>query len=187
MKFLILSIWASGLAAGMAWLWSYEHKSGGVAQSFPQWPVNAVLSPQPAKYNLVLSLHPHCPCSTATVEELSAILAHTSAALHVYILEYALPSADPAWSASSSLSKSIRRLPNTTVVADLDGQEALKFGALTSGDTQLFSADGKLLFHGGITGSRGHIGANAGSAAILSAVLEGASPLKATPVYGCSF
>jgi hypothetical protein len=74
-------------------------------------------------------------------------------------------------------------------MADLEGRESRRFGAATSGQTLLYAADGRLLFNGGITESRGHSGDNAGRSAILSLVLGLTSaptgqPLS-TPVYGC--
>ena len=60
------------------------------------------------------------------------------------------------------------------------------FGALASGQTFLFAADGKLLFSGGIVPFRGHAGDNPGRAAILSFVSTGAAKVQQTSVYGCS-
>ena len=61
-----------------------------------------------------------------------------------------------------------------------------RFGAETSGYVLLYDTHGKLLFKGGITGSRGHAGDNAGESAIV-ALLEGEKPvLTRTKVYGCS-
>jgi hypothetical protein len=46
------------------------------------------------------------------------------------------------------------------------GREAALCKATTSGETVVYDAAGKLRFHGGITGARGHIGDNAGCSAI---------------------
>jgi hypothetical protein len=70
------------------------------------------------------------------------------------------------------------------------GQEAKLFGAKTSGDVLLFGANGKLIFAGGITASRGHEGDNPGADAMLKALGESrrnkVSTTTATPVFGCS-
>jgi len=74
------------------------------------------------------------------------------------------------------------------VLTDEDGIEARSFGAVTSGQALLYSAQGRLLFSGGITESRGHSGDNAGRSAIESLVMNGSEGLRtpaSTPVYGC--
>jgi hypothetical protein len=64
--------------------------------------------------------------------------------------------------------------------------EAGRFGAETSGHTLLYGADGRLLFSGGITASRGHAGENAGESAII-ALVNHQTPLRSqTLVFGCS-
>jgi hypothetical protein len=80
-------------------------------------------------------------------------------------------------------------IPGVTVVADDGGAELRRFGATTSGQTLLYSPEGRLLFAGGITESRGHGGDNAGRSAVTAIVLGAAPAPDApahTPVYGCS-
>jgi hypothetical protein len=73
------------------------------------------------------------------------------------------------------------------VVADDGGVESQRFGALSSGQALLYGADGRLLFAGGITESRGHQGDNAGESAIAALVLGAgrSGQSSSTPVYGC--
>jgi hypothetical protein len=91
----------------------------------------------------------------------------------------------------TSLWHAAASIPGVTVVADNDGAESRRFGAATSGQALLYAADGRLLFAGGITESRGHGGDNAGRSAIVSLVRSGSALLGAgqpelqTPVYGC--
>jgi hypothetical protein len=69
---------------------------------------------------------------------------------------------------------------------DPDGEEARRFGASTSGQTLLYSGKGRLLFNGGITASRGHIGPNDGWDAVVSLLQTGTAKHQTTPVFGCS-
>jgi hypothetical protein len=78
------------------------------------------------------------------------------------------------------------------VVADTDGADARRFGAIASGQTMLYGSDGRLQFTGGITGSRGHEGDNAGVDAIEAALQGDRSGLDgdrtartSTFVFGC--
>jgi hypothetical protein len=86
--------------------------------------------------------------------------------------------------ARSDTWRSALSIPGVAVAEDEDGIEANRFGAETSGSAVLYDATGKLLFSGGITGTRGERGANDGCRAIL-ALLEKAPAPKRTPVFGC--
>ena len=73
---------------------------------------------------------------------------------------------------------------------DINAQTAQTFGVYTSGQTLLYGSDGRLLFKGGITASRGHSGDNAGRT-VITALLDGEVIAKnqlpvVTPVFGCS-
>jgi hypothetical protein len=76
-------------------------------------------------------------------------------------------------------------IPGVLVVGDDEGAEALRFGAATSGQVLLYSADGRLLFAGGIIPSRGHEGDNAGRSAIIALVRGTATQVMRAPVFGC--
>jgi hypothetical protein len=72
------------------------------------------------------------------------------------------------------------------VVVDPEGLEAGRFGAETSGHTLLYGTDGRLLFSGGLTASRGHAGENVGESAII-ALVNHQTPLRSqTLVFGCA-
>lgn len=185
MRSVFITVWVLVVSSGFALLLTYAARPGGVGPDAPAWPRNVSISPAADHYNLVLSIHPKCPCSNATAEELATILAHTRSAMQVHVLVYTPADALSAWS-RTSLVEAIERLPNVALTLDPDGAQAARFGALTSGDAQLFSPAGTLLFHGGITPSRGHMGDNAGSDAIKELVLGRSSTTHATPVFGCS-
>jgi hypothetical protein len=88
--------------------------------------------------------------------------------------------------ATSDLQRTAEKIPGVTLVADANGMEAARFGAETSGHTLLFDRDGRLLFSGGITSSRGHSGHNAGERAIISLINNHPPVGVATFVFGCS-
>jgi hypothetical protein len=84
----------------------------------------------------------------------------------------------------TDLWQSAANIPGVSVVVD-DGAEALRFHAVTSGQTALYDVEGRLLFSGGITGSRGHSGDNAGRSAIVSLLNTGEAERTETSVFGC--
>jgi hypothetical protein len=80
---------------------------------------------------------------------------------------------------------SAEAIPGVSVAGDEEGSEAIKFHATTSGYSLLYGQNGRLLFSGGITGSRGHSGDNAGRSAIEPLVTGGVADRKQAFVFGC--
>jgi hypothetical protein len=81
---------------------------------------------------------------------------------------------------------SAQNIPGVTVLADRAGVEAGRFNGVTSGIAMLYDVDGRLLFSGGITDSRGHSGDNQGREAIVSLLTGDGNTQSVTPVFGCS-
>ena len=61
----------------------------------------------------------------------------------------------------------------------------MRFGAHVSGQVMVYDKEGKLVFQGGITESRGQMGDNAGRSAIEAQVNRGSSDRDRTLVFGC--
>jgi len=76
-------------------------------------------------------------------------------------------------------------IPGVKLSVDENAVEAKLFQSETSGQIALYSAQGKLLFSGGITGSRGHSGDNDGRTAIQSLLAGDKAARMKTPVFGC--
>ncbi len=134
---------------------------------------------------LVLFVHPQCPCSKSTIEELAHIVAHSLERVNGYVFFYS-PEEKPSDWARTGLWQSASMIPGVRAMEDPDGREARRFHAATSGQTLLYDAAGHLRFSGGITAARGHSGDNDGRDTIISLVLTGWAALKTTPVFGCS-
>ena len=119
------------------------------------------------------------------MSELAQLIAHTQGKLRAYVIFFQPPDSGTEWT-QTDLRESATAIPGVTVLTDRSGAEARRFGAETSGHALLFGVDGKLLFNGGITASRGHAGDNAGESAIVSIVNGHGAPQDRTVVYGCS-
>jgi hypothetical protein len=130
-------------------------------------------------------LHPHCPCSRASLSELAILLAHASQAVCADVV-FVAPRGAPADWVETDLWKSAGEISGVNRSIDRDGAQARIFGVLTSGATVVYDAGGNLLFSGGITESRGHEGDNAGVDAILSALRGGPTTFSTTRVFGCA-
>jgi hypothetical protein len=117
--------------------------------------------------------------------ELALIMAQLREKLQVYVFFYAPRSKGTGW-AQAGLWRDAAAIPGVSPMKDIDGREALRFGASTSGQTLLYDDSGRLLFNGGITAARGHAGANNGRDAVVSLVRDGTSRRHTTPTFGCS-
>ena len=177
-------LWLLVISIGLWMLWGYENTPGKAAEPPKQWPADSKILPARDHATLVMLAHPHCPCTRATIGELASIMAHSQGRLTAYVLFLKPRGFSEEWE-KSDLWQSAASIPGVTAVIDDEGAEANRFHAATSGQTLLYDAAGLLLFSGGITGSRGHSGDNAGQAAIVSLVNSGAADLTETSVFGC--
>jgi len=182
---LVISVWLwlAVVSFGVGWLWSYNHAAGAAARPPDQWPASSSVA-RVAGRPLVMSAHPKCPCSQASVEELSKLMANCQGQLDAYVLFVIPRNASPDWY-QTDLWNSAARIPAVRVVIDQAGAEASRFGALTSGQVLLYDGNGELSFAGGITQSRGHSGDNAGRSAIESLVNRAAAEIDHSQVFGC--
>jgi hypothetical protein len=136
---------------------------------------------------LLIFLHPECPCSAASVENLARIMARCQRRVDAEIFIYQPSNQPDSWS-RTSVWESARNIPGVSVHFDKDAHLAKAYGAATSGQTLLFDEAGRLIFAGGITPTRAHSGDSEGADAIVALVLGFARPhasLWTTPVYGC--
>jgi hypothetical protein len=176
-------VWLAVMAGSYAWLLRYSFADGRTSVAPRIIPAGLGLSPRLTRPQLLLALHPRCPCSRATVNELARILTQAPNASDVTVFMYK-PSGEPDSWLQGGLLDACRRM-GCQIRADPDGRLAASLGSLTSGGVVLYDAEGKLRYQGGITGSRGHEGNNAGEQAIIEILLGRRSSHKSMPVFGC--
>jgi len=185
LKFVVFTIlWlvaVTGLTIGMI---EYSNSPGNPGEPPAQWPDVKQLALNQSKPTLVMFIHPHCPCTRASLGELEIIMAKCSGRFSAYVV-LVKPEGTAADWAETGLKKSASQIPGVTLVVDDAGRLAQEFQCKTSGATLLFGQDSSLIFQGGITSSQGHSGDNAGRSAIVD-ILHGRIPEKIkTPVFGC--
>ncbi len=184
---LLIALWAVALGTICLCVISYDFHSGALAQAPAKISLsNTDIKPVIGKNTLVFFAHPKCPCTRASIEELSKIMM-TSNDVVAYGVVVVPPGAGANFGQGEIL-KSLLRIPNVKVVEDKDGVIADKFGACTSGQTILYDPDGNLVFNGGITFARGHVGDNEGRAKIVSMInrpVRACHLMQSTPVFGC--
>jgi hypothetical protein len=177
--------WIATVAVGLRFLLNYETSPGLVGAVPGTWPATSEIRHADDRPTLVMLAHPQCPCTGASMGELAQVMAQVQGKVRAYVLFYTPRESDARWT-NTELRRSAARIPGVTVLSDIDGLEARRFGAETSGHTLLFDSTGHLLFSGGITGSRGHSGDNAGESAIVSLVSNYRGARSETFVFGCS-
>jgi hypothetical protein len=178
------ALWLSMVGAGIGTLLSYESTPGVAAATPDLWPAASRLKPAAGRATLVMSAHPHCPCTRASIGELARLMTEARGRVTAYVLFVKPRGFSDGWE-QTGLWASAAEIPGVTPVLDDEGVEAGLFRAATSGQTVLYDAAGRLLFSGGITSARGHAGDNAGRAAIVSLLTAGEAERRDAPVFGC--
>src|SRR5215510_7803972 len=167
-----------GVVSGLFVVWSYDNRPGAAANPPQRWPAQSSLVSAADRPTLVFLAHPQCTCTRASLDELAEVLARTPKRPKTYVLFLRPLTVDSGW-AHTDLWRRAHALPDVTVLRDDDGVEAKRFGVETSGQTLLY-AGGSLVFSGGITGSRGHAGTNAGETALISLLTRGDANQRGT-------
>ena len=183
---MLVAAWLLSVGTGFAILVRYDQRPGRPADAPTRWPARSELQRTSERATLVMLVHPRCPCSRASLEELDGIMASTPGLATVHVLFVKPRALTDGWE-ETDLWQKAASIPGVHLRQDDDGVEAARFGASTSGQVVLYDADGALLFSGGITPSRGHAGDNDGRAAVVALLTAGHADERApTPVFGCS-
>jgi hypothetical protein len=177
-------LWVVGIAVGMPILINYENRPAPPGTAPEIWPKDSRIQRVPSLPTLVIFGHPHCPCTRATIGELALIMTRLKGQLSASVVFIKPTGTQDNWE-QTDLWRTASSIPGVTVMSDPGGIETDRFHAQGSGQTNLYSAEGRLLFSGGITASRGHYGDNAGRTAIVDLVATGKSTRTRTPVFGC--
>ena len=181
----LLAGWILAIAVGIHILLSYKGKPGNPGRPPSQWVQNELVSHSSTRPVLIMFAHPRCPCTEASLGELEQLLASAKSPFDAIVLFYEPRGGSKTWS-STGLIKQARSIPGVKVAFDEEANLARRFGVETSGHTLLYDTEGRLLYSGGLTGSRGHLGDNAGYEAILSMLTNRSSQAqKNAPVFGC--
>jgi len=177
--------WLAGIGAGSWYGLQYEITPAEKGQASEQWPTETLCGLSASRPTLVMFVHPRCPCSRASMDELALLMKNCASGLAAQVLFIVPPGQSADW-ASTELWRSAGRIPGLLRRLDPGGSEQRRFGARASGEVFLYRPDGELSFHGGITAGRGHGGDNRGRAAIESLVRRDGLPTDSTLVFGCS-
>lgn len=188
---LVIVGWLGLIACGFGALAAYASIPGAVGDPPSIWPSNDAGGMQLARgtHTVILAVHPRCPCTRATINELERTLARAIEQPVIYALIFE-PGPDDSADVDESFARTriaerLGSLPGVVMISDPGSIIAQQFGALTSGHTLVYDATGSLVFSGGLTPTRSHEGPNTGSASLVELFNGRSAIAEQTPVYGC--
>jgi hypothetical protein len=181
----IIGAWLLIVVSGVSALARHAAIPGPVIHPDMVWPAGDSVPRTAGIATLVMTVHPECPCTRASVNELEVLMTHCHGRLNATVLFVELTGFHED-SAARELWQSAAGIAGVACRVDRDGELAARFGAITSGQVFLYDASGVLKFNGGITASRGHAGDNDGVDAIEAIVNHTIPATRQTPVFGCS-
>jgi hypothetical protein len=181
---MLTAVWLGAAVFGLRVVWAYDNAPGAIARAPKRWPTQSALAAASDRQTLVVFAHPQCPCTRASSGELAEVLARTQRQPRTYVVFLKPREFADGWE-KTGLWQTAANLPGVTVLRDDGGGEARAFGVATSGQTLLYDSRGALVFNGGITGSRGHAGDNAGRAALIALIGRAPTDRSGANVFGC--
>jgi len=190
----LATIWLTISACGLGFLMRYSHAPGDSGKVAETWPKASGLERSSSKPTLLVFAHPKCPCTSATMHELSWLMTRCHDLVDCRAIFFKPSKENEDW-----VQTTCWRLANSAqgvrVILDSDRMYSKRFGVETSGHALLYDAKGKLLFEGGITPSRGHRGSSPGRETLLDLIRRSdangshsktqESYLDTTCVFGC--
>lgn len=184
-RFTLPLVWSAAIVAA---LWSLQHYNS-IAGRAAAVSTDVSAAPRLAgrAKRLTLYVHPHCPCTRASLAEFRELIDRANAGGREFAAEVVVvvaPGMEPNWH-EGAIVRAAEQLAGVSVRFDVDAVEAREVGALTSGHAVLADSAGNTLFRGGITRSRGHAGDNAGTRALTELLNDHKSDVATTPVFGC--
>jgi hypothetical protein len=184
-KLLVVAVfWLSAIATSLAFIGHYSNIPGLAGLPPALWPVDSQIALDDKLPTLIMFAHPRCPCTRASISELEQLMSDCRGQLNAQVWFIKPGGTADDWT-DTDLRHSAAAIPGVKVYTDNDGNEAHRFQSETSGQTVLYGKNGQLLFHGGITISRGHAGDNPGLNALEALVTHKIfNPIQA-PVFGC--
>lgn len=183
-RFLILGfIWAALVALGAHQALKFENTAGSSGIPQRRLPASLRTAAGNDAFVLVMLAHPNCPCTRASLTELERLLARARGKLATFVI-LSKPGASIEELRASPMSELAARIPGVSVIP----QQVLAtetFAGETSGTTLLYDPRGLLVYSGGITRARGHLGDNPGADAVLARVAERTQEFLHLPAFGC--
>lgn len=133
-----LLVWVGGVTwlflagAGFLVLLNHAFEPARVGGPAPiKWPRSSALPGPGALPRLVMFVHPHCPCTLASLQELRAIAQQRQPHLEVQVVVLHSDELAEGWSEAETV-RQVSHVPGASIFRDDHGAEAARFGAAAS-------------------------------------------------------
>lgn len=177
--------WAFVILAMFGALLAYSTKAGAPGKPPTHWPQQTAIDRDEDRTNIIVFAHPHCPCTQATLAEFARLHMQFKDKMNATIVLYQPLGQEDEW-VHGAIYRAASRIQGLTVIRDLGGETAKRFGVNTSGHVLAYKADGLLGYSGGLTASRGHEGLSNGTVALREVMKnQRAIGLTEYAVFGC--
>src|SRR5687768_11828955 len=113
--------WLLAVSAGMAIVFTYSGRAAPPATPVLTWPADVTLAHAPDKPILVMLVHPHCPCTRASISELAQIVTVASGAATFHVLFMQPAGVGDEWLRSDTYARA-SSLPGVVVTPDPGGR-----------------------------------------------------------------
>jgi len=173
-----IAIWIGLIAVGFAVWEQYDatpNPWAGVTQSRPA---------SGCSHEIVMFVHPHCPCTRVGLKELAGVVRSVGSDVAVRVVFVIPGGSSVGWERGRTWDM-VNELAFARVSCDVGGVEARLAGATTSGVVVVYDEAGDVVFRGGITRARGREGENSGRQALAALLNETAPLTRETPAFGC--
>jgi hypothetical protein len=179
-------VWTLIVGPGVFLLGMYHARPGDAGTPRAGWPPFSHVRRDVGRPTLLMFLHPHCPCSQASVSELERLVTHCHgrSVFSAYVIVVKPSRGTGTWE-QTVLERKAAAIPGVVLRDDLGGVEAQAFGVSTSGHTLVYDQDGALAFSGGVTPARAHEGGNYGLEAVVELLSGRPATHREHPVFGC--
>ena len=181
---IMASLWFVAVMLGGIPLLNYANTSASGTVAVNEWPENSAITHTVGSPHVLFFAHPQCPCTRASVRELARALPRVAGPFQLTLVVSDLGAdTEPL----GILSSEVRTIRSMRHFFDGAAVETARFGVESSGHVLVFAEDGRLVFSGGITASRGHEGGSRAQDDFLRQLRAGDSlPLCEHPVFGCA-
>jgi hypothetical protein len=182
--FAAVALWSAAVIAGIQRIWSYQNTPGEQVSVPTTWPGSSLVSIDRERSTVMMFVHPLCSCTRASLIEFREALNVMNRPPAVWIVLLSPQGIVKDW--NEHIAAIAQRIPEATIVTDVEGEAAHRFGASTSGHVVVYDHAGELMFSGGITEGRGHVGENQGRRDLIAALRGGDHDHDHEhPIFGC--
>lgn len=181
---LAISIWLGLIVWANKILLEYDNQVYETNNHPQTWPAKTKITFSLRQPSLLMFVHPRCPCTRASLEELNRLVTNFPNRLNCWIIFLKPETVTDNWY-QTDLWRKANKMKDLRVYLDQNGKEATLFSVKSSGRVLLYDTNMHLIFSGGLTASRGHEGDNLGKSTIEKYLKTHKLTTNSSPSFGC--